>query len=125
MTKTTNALILALGESIEEDVTLLIGDCKIDCFISYCPEKIDIGRSYAVEITMIISEPYEIEQIESPRYSAEKIGEGYSYFLYGYLKDDTFKTFTTLNDEDIHYDHPELNEKFVKLRVDRIDVSFG
>ncbi|MBK3445128.1 hypothetical protein [Pseudomonas lactis] len=118
------AQVLALNEHIEEDITLLIEGTIINCFISYCPYDIEIGKTYNVELTMNLSDDYEIEKVEPRAPLIEKISPGYAYLLYGNLCDTQFHSFASLNDEDIHYDHPEYNEHFIKLKVDRIDVSF-
>ncbi|RMT99260.1 hypothetical protein ALP39_200330 [Pseudomonas marginalis pv. marginalis] len=118
------AQVVALNEHVEEDVTLLIEGTLVNCLISYCPYDIEVGRTYNVELTLNISEDYEIAKTEPRALLTEKIDCGYAYFLYGVLHDDNFLTFTLLKDEGIHYDHPELNEKFIKLRVERIDASF-
>lgn len=38
------AQVVALNEHVEEDVTLLIDGSIINCFISYCPYEIEIGK---------------------------------------------------------------------------------
>jgi hypothetical protein len=118
------ARIVAINEHVEEDVTLLIEGTIVNCFISYCPYEIEVGKSYDVELTIKLSDDYEIERTEPNELHVEKIDHGYSYFFYGELHNENFLTFTSLHDEDIHYDHPECNEHFIKLRVERLDVSF-
>ncbi|WP_124425136.1 hypothetical protein [Pseudomonas orientalis] len=118
------AQVLALNEHIEEDITLLIEGTIINCFVSYSPHDIEVGKIYDVELTMNLSDDYEIERAEPRTPLIEKISPGYAYLLYGNLRDTKFHSFVSLNDEDIHYDHPECNEHFIKLKVDRIDVSF-
>lgn len=118
------ARVLALNDQIEEDITLLIDGAVINCFISYCPFQIEIGKFYDVELTLNIPDDYVLERVERSGVLAEKIDPGYSYILYGELCDERFLTFTSLSDEGIHYDHPELNGHFVKLTVERIDASF-
>jgi hypothetical protein len=50
--------------------------------------------------------------------------DGFSCALYGYLDGGVFRSFVDFSDQDIHYDYPHLNGRFVKVKVDRIDVSF-
>lgn len=54
----------------------------------------------------------------------EKASKAYTYFLCGTLKNSVFESFTNFDDQDIHYDHPDLNDHYVKLEVTRIDVNF-
>ena len=116
--------VIALNEHVDEDVTLLIEGTVINCFVSYCPYKIEVGKTYDVELTLNLSDDYEIERVEPRKILIEKANYGYCYFLYGELLNETFLTFTSLSDEDIHYEHPECNEHFIKLKVQRIDASF-
>ena len=120
----TKALVLALNEHVEEDVTLLIEGTVINCFISYCINEIEVGKSYDVELVLNIPDHYEIQKVEPRKTLAEKTGRGYSYFLYGELRNELFLSFTPLNGDGVHYDHPDCNDHFIKLEVERIDVAF-
>lgn len=119
------SLVLALNEHVKEDVTLLIDGTVINCFISYCLNEIEVGKSYDVELVLNIPDDYEIQKVEPHKTLVEKIGRGYSYFLYGELRNEIFYTFTSLNDEGVHYDHPDCNDHFIKLEIERIDVAFS
>lgn len=120
-----NALVVAINELVEEEVTLLIEDTVLTCFASHCPYEIAVGKIYCVELNLNLSEFYEAHKAPTPQVLAERMGSGFSYALYGMLRNDTFRTFTLLNDEGIHYDHPDLNDSFIKIIVDRIDVTFN
>lgn len=118
------AQVLAINELVEEEVLLLIDRTIVACFASYCPYEIEIGKTYDIELTLDLSEHYEIQKASSTHILAERIGSGFSYALYGTLSNGTFQTFTLLSDEGIHYDHPDLDECFIKLTVERIDAAF-
>jgi len=124
MSNIKTAKLLYLNDANEEDATLLIDGHLVECFINSCPYDIEIGKTYEVELTVNLSESYTIEKTTRNSALIEKIPKGYVYFLYGILKDDSFETFTTLHDEDIHYDHPDLNNQHIKLEADRINVNF-
>jgi hypothetical protein len=53
------------------------------------------------------------------------ISEGFSCVLYGFFNNDTFHSFVDFYDEEIHFDRPELNGKYIKVMANRIDVSFN
>ena len=118
------AKILKLNDNIDEDVTLLIEGIVINCFISYCPYEIQVGDTYDVELMMNLADDLKVERVELRKILIERLGHGYSYLLYGNLHNDILLSFTALNAEGIHYDHPECNGQFIKLEVERIDVSF-
>ena len=115
---------LKLNEAIAEEVTLLIGGEVVECFASCCPYELEVGRIYSAEISLNLSQSYEVQEVEPTDVRAVKKGRGFSYYLYGYLSDEEFMTFTTLFDEDVHYECPDLNNKFICLEVERIDASF-
>ena len=118
------ATVLAVNEQVEEEVTLLIEGTVVTCFASYCPYEIEVGKTYDVELTLNLAEHYEAKKTCSNDIFAVQINNGFSYILYGDLRDDTFQTFTSLKVEDIHHDHPDLNNSFIKLSIERIDVAF-
>ena len=118
------AQVVATNNHIEEDVTLLIEGTTVKCFISYCPYELEVGKTYDVELTLNLSDNYEIERAETIQTLAEHTNRGYSYILYGDLRNDILMTFTSIDVEGIHYDHPECNDHFIKLKVERIDASF-
>lgn len=123
-TNIKKAQVIAISELIEEEVTLLIDSATVTCFANYCPYEIKVGSFYQVELTLNLAEHYDIQKSHSAEAYAERKNESFSYTLHGLLNNDFFETFTSLNDEGIHYDHPELNGDFVMVTVDRIDVAF-
>jgi hypothetical protein len=52
------------------------------------------------------------------------LDDGFSCEIQGRLEGDTLKSFVEFADQDIHFDFPHLNGQFVKIRAQRIDVSF-
>ncbi|MGF6487362.1 hypothetical protein [Pseudomonas frederiksbergensis] len=117
------AKVLHISDTNEEHVTLLINEHIIDCFANSCPYEIEVGKTYNIELTMNLSDSYQIKKISCADALIEKIG-GYAYFLCGTLRSGVFESFTDLHDEDVHYDYPEFNDQLIKLEVDRIDVNF-
>ncbi|PRA20352.1 hypothetical protein [Pseudomonas poae] len=75
------ARVLALNEHVEEDVTLLVEGTIVNCFISYCPYEIEVGKLYDVELTMNLADDYELEPVEPCGFSAVKIDPGFTYLL--------------------------------------------
>ncbi|RON58914.1 hypothetical protein [Pseudomonas frederiksbergensis] len=118
-------IVLAVSLIVEEEVVLLVNGVEVKCFTSCCPEKIQVGRSYEAAFEIALPNDDFITVAEKrPDSLIEVIGDGFSCFLYGYLDGSVFRSFVDFMDQEIHYDYPALNEEFVKVRVDRIDVSF-
>lgn len=117
--------VLAVSLVVEEEVLLLVNGVEVKCFASCCSEKIQVGGSYEAEFEIVLPNDDFITVAEKrPDSLIEVIGDGFSCFLYGYLDGSVFRSFVDFMDQEIHCDNPEFNEQFVKVRVDRIDVSF-
>lgn len=118
-------IVLAVNPIVEEEVLLLVNGVKVKCFASCCPEKIQVGEAYEVEFEIVLPDDDFITVAEQRSDSLIEVkDDGFSCFLYGYLDGSVFRSFVDFMDQEIHYDYPALNEEFVKVRVDRIDVSF-
>lgn len=124
MTNIKIAKVLHISNANEEHVTLLIDGHTIDCFANSCPYAIEIGKTYNIELTIDLSDLYQIKKVSHTDHLIEKNGQGYGYFLCGPLRNDVFESFTDLDNDDIHYDYPELNEHFIKIEANRINANF-
>lgn len=124
MTNTKTALFLERDPINEEHVTLLIEGHVVECFVNSCPYSIEIGKSYSIDLSMYLSEACFVDRAFWRDSMIEKTGPGYGYFLYGTLNNEKFLSFTLLHDEDLHYEHPHLNDSFIKIEVQRLDVNF-
>ncbi|MCU1747978.1 hypothetical protein [Pseudomonas sp. 6D_7.1_Bac1] len=124
MSKTERALVVAISEAVEEEVVLLVNSTLVKCFLSYCPGNIEVGGSYDIEMDMVLPDGDFIVIAEEKESMVEMCGEGFSCFLYGFLDGGVFRSFIEFSDQDIHYEYPSFNEKFLRIKVDRIDVAF-
>jgi hypothetical protein len=85
-----------------------------------------MGETYEVEFDLVLSDNDAfVAAAEEPITTLIEMKDGgFSCALYGYLDGDVFRSFIDFSDREIHYDHPHMNGRFVKIQVDRIDVSF-
>jgi hypothetical protein len=117
--------VLEVCPVVEDEVLLRVKGLEVKCFASYCPSKIEVGEAYEVEFDLVLSDNDVVAAAEEPITTLiEMEDDGFSCSLYGYLDGGVFRSFVDFSDQDIHYDHPHLNGQFVKIQVDRIDVSF-
>ena len=118
-----DAYVIAVDDIIEEEVVLLVEGNKIRAFASFCPEKIEIGKKYKAEFNLVIpdSELIEITLETVPR--IEMLGQGLACTVYGYLSNATIRSIVDFPDQDIHYDYPDCNDNYIKIDVERVDVS--
>ncbi|UWF51036.1 hypothetical protein NYP20_08770 [Pseudomonas sp. N3-W] len=125
MIKKYDVVVLAVGEIVEEEVFLLVNGVKVRCFASCCPSRLQVGESYEVEFELVLPDDvFVVLAEESSATLIEMPDDGFACTLYGYLDGSTFRSFVDFADQEIHYDYPALNEKFVKIKAYRIDVSF-
>lgn len=124
LSTTKKVTVVAIDDLIDEEVTLLIDGTLVTCFANYFPYEIEVGMTYAVELNLYLPEHYEVQRTISAEALIERIENSFSYVLYGALNDNIFKTFTALTIDGVHHDHPDLNNSFIKLTVERIDVAF-
>ena len=124
MTKKYSALIVEIDPIIEEMVLLSVNGVTVRCFAGYCPSVIEIGETYSAEFEMMLPDEIDISKCESSETRVEMLDDGFSCEIHGRLEGDTFKSFVEFADQDIHFDFPHLNGQFVKIRAQRIDVSF-
>ncbi|WP_353573395.1 hypothetical protein [Candidatus Albibeggiatoa sp. nov. BB20] len=122
-------LLNSIDENVEEEVNLNINGIELTCFASICPYKIYARKQYWVSFNFMIFDDYEVLKLEGTSdIGFERVGESFDYFAYwlkGQLKDgmvDCGIQFET--DEVLLAEYGDLEGKFVKLRVDRIDVEF-
>lgn len=55
----------------------------------------------------------------------ERIGSSYEYYVRGLLQEDTIDAGLVFTDDDEYFsDYPELEGKFIEIKVDRISVEF-
>ena len=104
---------------------LLVKDLEIKCFASYWPSKIEVGEAYEVEFDLVLSDNDVVAPAGEPITTLieMKMTDFHARFM-GYLDGNVFRSFVDFSDQDIHYEHPHMNGRFVKIQVDRIDVSF-
>jgi hypothetical protein len=125
MTKRYEVIVLAVDPIIEEEVLLLVKGLEVKCFASYCPSKIEVGETYEVEFDLVLPDNDVVAAVEEPITTLiEMEDDGFSCALYGYLDGGEFRSFVDFSDQEMHYDYPQLNGRFVKIQVVRIDVSF-
>lgn len=119
------ALVKGLDPQIEEEVTLEIEGVELTGFAIVCPYEIELGKSYPVSIGFTILDELIIREIKENRKELERIGLGYEYYIRGFLQEDSIDAGIVLIDEDEYFlDFPQLIEKNVEMKVDRISIDF-
>lgn len=119
------ALVKRLDPQIEEEVTIEIEGVEFTGFAFICPYKIEIGKSYPVSIGFTILNELIIHAIQEKKKEIERIGLGYDYYIRGLLHEDTIDAGLVFTDDDEYFsDYPELMNKYIEIKVDRISIEF-
>ena len=119
------ALVKRLDPQIEEEVTIEIEGIEFTGFAFICPYKIEVGKSYPVSIGFTILNELMIREIQGEKKEIERIGLGYEYYIRGLLHEDTVDAELIFTDEDDYFtDYPELMDKYIEIKVDRISIEF-
>ncbi|MGG3889009.1 hypothetical protein [Metabacillus fastidiosus] len=119
------ALVKRLDPQIEEEVTIEIEGIEFTGFAFICPYKIELGKSYPVSIGFTILDELMIREIQGEKKEIERIGLGYEYYIRGLLHEDVIDAGIVFTDEDEYFsNYPELVEKNIEIRVDRISIEF-
>jgi hypothetical protein len=122
VTSTYKALVVGIDQFIEDAIDLVVEGFSVRCFVSYSPSKIEVGVTYEVEFEMLLPGEECVIATECENQKIEMLNGGFSCDIYGYLDGDVFRSFIDFSDQDIHYEYPHLNGRFVKVTADRIDV---
>ena len=118
-------LVKRLDPQIEEEVTIEIEGIEFTGFAFICPYKIESGKSYPVSVGFTILDELMIREIQGEKKEIERIGLGYEYYIRGLLHEDTIDAGIVFTDEDEYLsEHPELTDKNIEMRVDRISIEF-
>ncbi|AQX55536.1 hypothetical protein LZP85_04230 [Priestia flexa] len=119
------ALVKRLDPQIEEEVIIEIEGIEFTGFAFICPYKIEVGKSYPVSIGFTILNELMIREIQGEKKEIERIGLGYEYYIRGLLHEDKIDAGLVFTDEDEYFfDYPELVDKYIEMKVDRISIEF-
>lgn len=121
-----HAQVIKLSDDIEEKVTLQINGRQLNCFAGICPYPISEGKSYPVQLELVVLDDYEVMASPDDAGAAfVETGKGFAYLIQGklngmYLEADGL----VFEDEVLQRDFGYLDGKMVTVKVDRIDVEF-
>ncbi|MFH0022793.1 hypothetical protein ACFZAC_14455 [Pseudomonas fluorescens] len=124
MTKKNPAHIVEIDPIIEEMLLLSVNGVTVRCFAGHYPSVIEVGETYSAEFEMVLPDEIDILKCDGSETRVEMLDDDFSCEIHGRLEGNTLKSFVEFADQDIHFDFPHLNGQYVKIRAQRIDVSF-
>ncbi len=120
-----NVILQSIDSNVEEEVTLIVNGIKIIAFKGSYFDEVHKGRNYSVEFELQIFDDYIVEELADESKGLERIDSGFSYWLKGKLHNGEIDCGVQFEpDEILLSDYGYLEGKFIRLKVDRIDVEF-
>jgi len=120
------AKVLRISESIEEEVTLQIGNTELTCFAYFPLYGIEVGLSYPVELELLVLDEYVLEGLSDDlEPSLTRTGNTFAYVITGRLNGRYLKSGElTFEDDVLLSDFGHLDGRMVSMKVDRINADF-
>lgn len=116
------AKIISLNPNVEEEVTIALGEIELTCFINELDSSIKLGEVYLVELELEFLDEINAELAIDTL--PKQIGKSFAYELSGYLLENKIITSNVIFQNDLLYEISFYENKYVKIYVDRINVSF-
>lgn len=119
-----NALVKKIDDDVEEEVTLSLNGFEVTCFAGVCPYQIEEGKEYPVSFELMIFDDYHVNESKEEMPSLERVGSSFSYWIIGKLEGGIVNSSIPFEDEILLSDYGYLDGKYIRLKIDRIDVEF-
>lgn len=119
------AKLLQLDEDIEEWGRFLINGIELVCFIDYVQCKLEIGKSYSVELDYQIFDEYLIDLVEeNANMGFIHINDTFQYDLFGVFRGNIFSVQSIdFIDDYLLSNFTYLENKIIHLSVNRLDIA--
>ena len=117
------AKIINLDDNVEEEVLIKINGVDLVAFITYSPYLIEIDHEYSVEI-VLFADDVDIKENNQEEKCLVRDGETFAYTVKGFLNQMGQLDVGFLIEDEIFDDYEYLYEKYITLKVDRIDLEF-
>lgn len=117
-------IIKNIDEMIEEEVTVIIGGIELVCFAGVCPYEIEVGKEYLASISMFFFDEYCVEEVSFHKKEIKRINDSFQYNLFGKIDGGSIDCGLVFEDEFISFEYGYLDGLYVKMTVDRIDITF-
>ncbi|MGG4610714.1 hypothetical protein [Providencia sp. Me31A] len=116
------AKVISLNPNIEEEVTISLGEIVLTCFICDLNNPIKLDSIYLVDLEFEIFDEIRAELATDTL--PKQVGKSFSYELSGYLIENKFIISNVIFQDDLLYEASFYENKYVKIYVDRINISF-
>lgn len=119
------AKVIELNNDIDEEVLLSFGELELNCFITSCPYKINVGDIYLVNIDLTFLDSEVIKHQCSNEFALDRLEDSFSYEVKGFkINDKIIVNSLTFCDEIYAREFEYINLEFISMKPDRISVEF-
>lgn len=120
-----DVVLTAFDDCVEESRWIKKGDIIIEAFDSIGSLwPVSLGHHYVAELDLDQLEVDDPVVISETNGRAEQIDETFAHYLYGYVKNNIFYVGEFKFDFSEYKDVGQYEGKFIKFKVDRVNVEF-
>lgn len=117
------AKIVDIDDVINEEIMISIGEFTLVCFCGYMPKAFDKNKIYLCEIDLDFFDNEILEEAKGNNVRIERDGNGFNYTLYGYYSHGSLFLNGLYFDDEFLLDYGYLDNKFVQIKVSRINLN--
>jgi hypothetical protein len=115
--------IVRLGDDIEEEVVVGIGDQVLTCFLSVCRHAITRGNSYEGSLSLWAADGLEVHETAGEPSGIVRLGDGFRYRIVGVVRGPVLDAGIQFEDELFSTEYEYLDGHSVAVVVDRIQLA--
>ncbi|MEB2845384.1 hypothetical protein GAO09_23410 [Rhizobiales bacterium RZME27] len=126
---TQDAEVIEIDNDVEENVTLKIGRHVLSCFMVWCHEPIEAGKRYPADLGFFffdeVGDDWEMSEVgDDVAEEIVSIDDAWGYSVTGTLRGEVLHVGDLRISDEILSGLEYLDGRKIKLRVDRLQVSF-
>ena len=119
-----SAKILKMDPADEDAVWLQVAGFTLYCFVSYLGHVVHEGQVYPVRLELWVEDDYEIQKSPTMKVEFHHVDGTFEYHITGFLNEASLEAGITFHDPNFLLHYGYLDQEWVRVRVDRIQVEF-
>jgi len=118
------AKVLKIDKDVEDIITVEIDGVTLTCFANICPYQINVGKDYNIEISFEVFSEYIVEEVPEPQLAITQSENCLPCWFIGKHCGKKLQSVITFEDEILLSEFAYLEGKYIRMKVDRVDVEF-
>ena len=116
--------VLEVDENVEDVMLIEVAGIQITSFANVCPYAIEVGKEYDVMISFEFFNEYIVEEIEEQKAQITQTSSNLSCWFMGKHCGNYLESVVNIEEEILISDFAYLEGRYVRIKVDRINVEF-